>query len=250
MPMPMRTRMVEEGQWLFRWRSYLPLLLLPLIVLAVRHARYVHFNDPLAQYGWESMCVVISVVGLLVRALAVGFAAPATSGRNTRSQRAASLNTTGMYSIVRHPLYLGNFLILEGFLLYLAVWWLALVGALVFWLYYERIMLAEEAFLESQFGETFVAWSTRTPAFVPYPPLWKHPDRPLCLRRMICNEYTTAMLLVLLFIVMQAVIWAWVDPPVSHQWGLLLAILTAALSVYQLTRYLKKRTQLLKPAGV
>ena len=32
-----------------------------------------------------------------------------TSGRNTHDQVADSLNTSGIYSIVRHPLYVGNF---------------------------------------------------------------------------------------------------------------------------------------------
>ncbi|MGB8874133.1 MAG: hypothetical protein WCC75_12145, partial [Desulfobaccales bacterium] len=37
-----------------------------------------------------------------------------TSGRNTQGQVAETLNTTGIYSLVRNPLYLGNFLIWLG----------------------------------------------------------------------------------------------------------------------------------------
>ena len=38
---------------------------------------------------------------------------------------------------------------------------------LVFWLYYERIMLAEEEFLRARYGKAFDDWAARTPAFLP-----------------------------------------------------------------------------------
>jgi hypothetical protein len=39
--------------------------------------------------------------------------------------------------------------------------------SLLFWIYYERIMFAEERFLEAKFGEQFLAWSSHVPAFIP-----------------------------------------------------------------------------------
>jgi len=246
--MRLRTQMIREGRWLFRWRSYLPVLLLPVAALAIGEARHSPFHSSVIQHGWEAACILISVAGLMVRALAVGCAAEGTSGRNTRCQRAASLNTTGMYSIVRHPLYLGNCLVLEGFLLYLGVWWLGAVGALVFWLYYERIMLAEECYLEGQFGDVFITWAERTPAFVPHPWLWRRSGRALCMRRVIRNEYTTAMLVMTVFTALQAIEWAWVAPPGPHGWGVLLLLFAVSLGFYQAIRYIKKRTRLLATA--
>ncbi len=58
--------------------------------------------------------MVISFFGLALRVIVVGHAPYGTSGRNTREQVADTLNTTGMYSIVRHPLYLANYLIILG----------------------------------------------------------------------------------------------------------------------------------------
>ena len=39
--------------------------------------------------------------------------------------------------------------------------------SLLFWLYYERIMFAEERFLERKFGEHYVRWSNSISAFIP-----------------------------------------------------------------------------------
>lgn len=61
-------------------------------------------------------------------------------------------NTTGMYSIVRHPLYLGNFFVGFGIVLICSSVWLAVVFCLLFVVYYERLMFAEEEFLRTSSG--------------------------------------------------------------------------------------------------
>jgi hypothetical protein len=49
------------------------------------------------------------------------------------------------------------------------------VVALLYWVYIERIMVAEEAYLSETFGDEFREWSSRTPAFIPNPRLWRAP---------------------------------------------------------------------------
>ena len=71
-----------------------------------------------------------------------------TSGRNTsEGQVADTINQTGMYSMVRHPLYVGNFIMWLGIALFTASIWFVLLFIAVYWLYYERIMYAEEQFM-------------------------------------------------------------------------------------------------------
>jgi protein-S-isoprenylcysteine O-methyltransferase Ste14 len=69
------------------------------------------------------------------------------------------LNTTWMYSLVRNPLYLGNFIIWLGLALFINVWWCTIIVILSFILFYERIIFAEEKFLREKFGKTF-KWAT------------------------------------------------------------------------------------------
>src|ERR1051326_1589927 len=90
----------DQGEWLFRWRSYLPLVLVPLVGLAIAQmdTRNVRPFDDV----WDYFCLGVSFVGLFVRAMTIGFVPRQTSGRNTTELVADQLNTTGMYSIVRH----------------------------------------------------------------------------------------------------------------------------------------------------
>jgi len=109
----------------------------------------------------------VSLLGECIRIITVAFVPAGTSGRNTKQQKATSLNQTGIYSIVRHPLYLGNFLIFSGPFIFTGNIYSIIIFILSFWIYYERIMYAEETFLISKFGSEYENWSSKTPAFIP-----------------------------------------------------------------------------------
>src|SRR5512141_2411171 len=95
-----QTRWVlSVGDTLFRWRSYLPLGLLPLVGLAMVRATF-PFGTDTADHVWEVCCVSLSLAGMALRIWTVGVAAHGTSGRNTREQKAETLNTTGPYSLI------------------------------------------------------------------------------------------------------------------------------------------------------
>ncbi len=188
--MALREEFVKQGDWLFRWRSFLPLLLLPLAVYALMISAdsgytWGHPADTI----YSIVCVAISFSGMLIRAMTIGYIPPGTSGGNTLKQRARTLNTTGIYSIVRHPLYLGNFVIFLGIVLFVGVWWLVIISTLLFWLYYERIMYREEEFLREKFSDVYLEWSERTPAFFPRIQNWKRSNLRFSLWRIIKREY-------------------------------------------------------------
>jgi len=172
--MRLTDRMSATGDLLFRWRSWLPLLLLPLFLATFPGTTY-PFGSHRLDLLWEIGCFAISAVGMAVRVFTAGTAPRGTSGRNTRAQKAAVLSTTGVYSLVRHPLYLGNFLIALGMSLFSRTWFLPLIVSLAALLYYERIAAREEQFLESRFGDTFRGWAARVPAVVPRLTGWQPP---------------------------------------------------------------------------
>ena len=159
--MSLKNEFAISGNWLFKHRSYLPLIILPLLFYSLFTPVGTSFN--LLFYIGLS----VSLLGECIRIITVAFVPAGTSGRNTKQQKATSLNQTGIYSIVRHPLYLGNFLIFLGPFIFTGNIYGIIIFILSFWIYYERIMYAEETFLISKFGSEYENWSSKTPAFLP-----------------------------------------------------------------------------------
>jgi len=103
--MALREDFERQGNWLFRWRSYLPLLIIPLFFVAlISLANGIQDNSASDHEFWEAFCFVLSLLGFAMRCLTVAYVPAGTSSRNTKEQIANALNTTGIYSIVRHPL--------------------------------------------------------------------------------------------------------------------------------------------------
>lgn len=188
--MPISTELAKQGQFLFRWRSFLPLLLLiPGAVAFTTDAAIVtKYGDVLADF-WVVIGLAISLAGLAIRWITVGYVPAGTSGRNTTEQRAFVLNTTGMYSISRNPLYVGNFFAILGLIISIKVWWLVAIFILAWWLYIERIIAAEEKFLTESFGEEYTEWAARTPAYWPNCKLWRKPVLPFSWKTVLRREY-------------------------------------------------------------
>ena len=191
--LPLVDQLTASGGRLFRWRSYLPLaFILPELYLMAT----VPSGAPASRALLDSACLAVGLVGLGIRAWTVAHVPSGTSGRSTRGLRADTLNTSGPYSVVRHPLYLGNFFMGLGVACFPGLWWIVVIYVLAFWLYYERIMLAEEAFLRTAFGAAFLEWAERTPAFVPDLRKYRPPDLPFSLRNVLGREYNGALALV------------------------------------------------------
>ena len=83
------------------------------------------------------------------------------------------LASTGAYSLVRHPLYLGNFLILGGFTLACANLWVVALVVAFFLFYYPAAIRYEDRKLESIFGDEWREWSRGRPAMLPTRFRWR-----------------------------------------------------------------------------
>lgn len=245
--------MEKSGNWLFRWRSFLPLAVyavaLPLVLMKDACCMQPAFTEV---YWWGS-CLAVSFLGQIIRALTIGFTPRGTSGRNTaEGQVAETLNTRGIYGMVRHPLYLGNFFMWMGIVLFTGNWWFSVVVALAFWLYYERIMFAEEAFLRGKFGKAYLTWSESTPAFVPRLGGWTPPGVRFSMRNVLKREYNGFFAMFLSFAIMD---WAqtarlygfqWNAHSLSLHWQYMLV---GAFVIFIVLRSLKKYTRVLDVEG-
>ena len=245
--MALRDQLETSGAWLFRHRSYLPLAILPVFVICLASSTYLGRSHELNEV-WQAGCMLISFSGLVMRAMIVGRAPIGTSGRNTREQAANTLTTTGMYSVVRHPLYVANYIIVLGFTMELHVWWLVLLITCSYALYYERIMLAEEAFLRARFGEEFERWAAATPAFIPKFRGWKPSPVPFCWRTVLQREYNAFFLIIAGFFLLDLIGDSIAEKrfKVDVRW---FAVFVGGFVIFATLRTLKKRTRLLTVEG-
>jgi len=145
------------GAVLFRHRGWLPVpfLLVPLLARGAMGPRH-----------WILGFALI-VLGEAIRLAGVAAAGTVTRRRSRTVQR---LVTYGIFSWMRNPLYVGNFLIWIGFTVISGVLWFIPVAVVLFAVEYTLIVRYEEGVLESIFGQEYLAYKSRTPRWFPRPP--------------------------------------------------------------------------------
>jgi protein-S-isoprenylcysteine O-methyltransferase Ste14 len=190
----------RSGNWLFKRRSWLPVVLIiaGIIVLYLTNRQAILFNST-----EELIFLGVSLFGEAIRIYTVGYAPRNTSGRNTiAGQIADELNTTGIYSLVRHPLYLGNFFMWLGPVLFVRTFVFTVIFILIYWLYYERIMFAEEQFLRGKFGDAYDKWSEKVKAFIPRLKGFIKPSVRFSFKSVLSREHNSFINIFLIYIIL------------------------------------------------
>ncbi|MDO6383615.1 lipid A Kdo2 1-phosphate O-methyltransferase [Leptospira santarosai] len=241
----------SQGNFLFRWRSYIPGIILILCLGLLPFYRFPGDSYTHHLY-YQTFCFMISISGLFVRGFVIGYAPARTSGRNTKEQVADLVNQEGIYSLIRHPLYVGNFLMYLGAVLFLKNFLIATVFILFFWVYYERIMFAEEQFLRKKFGEAYLSWANNVPAFIPKFGGYKKPSLSFSVRNVIKREYPSLFGILVIFSVFDLVA-VYFNEPVGNLTEAIripqIVLFGGGLVFYILTRIVVKTTKLLHVEG-
>jgi protein-S-isoprenylcysteine O-methyltransferase Ste14 len=237
----------KNGNLLFRYRGQIPILIFLAAVPAIYYTDYSWVNET-KYYVMLGISIALSFVGFMVRAITIGTTPRNTSGRNTKEQIAEVVNKTGIYSTVRHPLYLGNYFMWIGIVFYTFNFWFVLVISLAYWIYYERIMFAEERFLEKKFGDEYVSWSNSVP---PFWPSFKNkiPSKiPFSLKSVLRREYSGFIATVAGFVFVD-IVRDWMLMPtfkfnMNYAW-----VFGIGLLITLVLRTLKKNTKILEEDG-
>ena len=240
--MLLEDRLHQLGNQLFRFRSYTPLLLIPLLYLEVGESGLSAKSQ--WNMSWELFCFGVALTGLAVRALTIGFVPKGTSGRNTTSQRAQVLNTTGLYSSLRNPLYLGNYLIVLGVMLLSQNWELVLIGTLLFFAAYIPIILVEERYLLKTFGQEYEQFAAQTPCLLPAW-RWKRPEYPWSWKMLLRREHDTMFSTILTFVAIEHLRYFRMTDSFSPE-PLWLYIGGIGAIVWLVLKFLKRCTKVLK----
>ena len=239
--------MEKQGNFLFKYRGQFPVILFILAVPFIYLTDYNRISEQ-SQTCFMYAAIILSSIGFLVRFYTIGTTPHGTSGRNTKEQVATVLNSTGMYSLLRHPLYLGNYLIWLGIAVATLNIYFVVIMSLLFWVYYERIMFAEERFLESKFGEAYLNWSNTLPAFIPAVLNFKKSNTPFSIITVLRREYASILAAVIGFSFVE-VLRSYVINGLLILSDLTLSILLGVTVVVIILRSLKHYTHLLNEKG-
>ncbi len=132
-----------------------------------------HRRERFRQFLGIAYVILVSVVGqpkpflfwlgtvLVIPGIAVRMWA---SGHIKKNKELA---TDGPYAYVRHPLYVGNFLIAFGFALACGLWWALPLLVLFLAVFYPPAIRSEDDKLHRLFGEEWEQWNRVTRALLP-----------------------------------------------------------------------------------
>jgi protein-S-isoprenylcysteine O-methyltransferase Ste14 len=233
----------EEGKILFKYRGQIPVVLFIAAIPVIWFTDYSTISCDIFFAG-KIFAIVVSLLGFVFRAYAIGTTPKGTSGRNRDKQVAEQLNKTGIYSTVRHPLYVGNYLMWIGIVMYTLNIWFVLLTTLAYWLYYERIMFTEERFLEREFGDDYINWSKGVPAFIPSLKKYTKSSTSFSLKSVLRREYSGFLATVIGFLFVDVIR----DYSMTGEFiykPLYLYILLVSAAITLLLRSLKHYTKLL-----
>lgn len=235
--------LARSGEALFKIRGqYLLAVVIGGTVIAYTQRDLGPFASVEADVVWFWLSLATACAGALIRVITSGFAALGTSGASKDAPVAAELNTTGPYSLVRNPLYVGRILNFTGIAMLSGSW---VYGALVFLisvLVYERVAVFEEEFLRSKFGEAHARWAEQVPMLLPRLHGWVKPKYPFWIRRCIRREDKK-----LFYLVTSVFLYDWarrgfdlslLQHPSTWYWGY-----AAFLAVYLFERFLVRFTK-------
>jgi protein-S-isoprenylcysteine O-methyltransferase Ste14 len=233
-----------HGNFLFRYRGVLPIaiLLLGLSAFIFHITNSIKTGNNEIDGYYPYFCLFVSLFGLGIRIYTIGYTPDKTSGRNTKKQIADVLNKTGIYSIVRHPLYVGNFFMWFGIAILSQNIWFILAFIFMYWVYYERIMFAEEQFLRKKFGEPYLKWAENTPAFIPQAEKFKRPCTKFNLSKVIRQEKTGFFLIFMMYFLFYEIGLFITLQRISIRFNFWFFAMVASLVIYLALKLFKKNT--------
>jgi protein-S-isoprenylcysteine O-methyltransferase Ste14 len=147
--------------WFVRNRVRLSVVLFTSIIVAavlmgVRPHNVVDLDDPVVIVG-----LTLVVCGVLIRTWAAG-----------TLRKREILVQDGPYKFIRHPLYLGSFLLTTGFFVLCGLTLSLILIVVPIFLAYVFAIRHEERFLADKFGQEWVNYSGRVPGLLP----WRMPS--------------------------------------------------------------------------
>lgn len=124
------------------------------------------FQDSKYEIIYEYACLMISLFGFGIVFYTNGYSANAMLLKHTSSSD-ETFDKNGSYSVVRHPVYNGLFLMWLGPALVTGNVFFIISFVLFCCIFFERIMISEEVQFKQKFGFKYSHWAEQIPAVIP-----------------------------------------------------------------------------------
>jgi hypothetical protein len=125
--------------------------------------------------------------------------------------------------------------------------WFVVAFCLFYWIYYERIMFAEEQFLRRSFGDIYTDWAKNLPAFIPSFKNFKKPSLPFSWKKVLKKEKNGLAAIFLIFAAFD-ITGEIIHGETNYNYFLIGACVLTGL-MYLVLKYLKHKTDILNEQG-
>ncbi len=151
-----KNKFVKAGRVLCRHRSLLPIIYVGIIVL------YIFMNPPFI-FSESSLSNDLFSGLILLLSFRVRWAAENRESNTLQSV----VDAKGIYSVIRFPYYLSDFLMMFGITIYVGSLSLLFVFVLISIIIIERMLMFEEGISFNKLGDVYVKWYRSTNAIIP-----------------------------------------------------------------------------------
>jgi len=155
---------INLGKFFFKYRNGLFPVVYLALVLITRPGLFLE-SAQLDKYAC-ALGAFLALTGQAFRMLVIGLAYIIRGGKGGKVY-AESLVQTGIYAHSRNPMYVGNYLILVGFVLLYGSLWGYVIVLPFFTLVYYSIVKNEESYLKEKFGRDYAKYEDNVNRFIP-----------------------------------------------------------------------------------
>lgn len=163
---------------------------------------YTEFNpenfileDTAYEVYYETAAMVISLLGFALRMFALGY----RFQQEQISYFHAHPNASGIYSMMRHPLIVGNFLICMGPVFWTGNLTFMTLFFVIYWIYFSEVIVLKEQYLREKYGKDFDYWMAKTPSFFPRLSNYRKPRHPFNWKLFFLKELKFVFYLLLIY---------------------------------------------------
>ena len=233
---------LEKRNFLFKYRGQIPVVLFVLAIPFIYTADLSAVDEKYIQIC-KVVAITISILGFVVRAITI--ATTPNFRKKYQTTNCRFFNSTGIYSIVRHHLYLE--LPDVDWYSFVCLLYFVLIVSLLYWLYYERIMFAEERFLQKSLVRIIFIGHLRSLLFCSFSNYVKS-EVSFSFKSILRREYSGVLATVIGFVFVELARNYFVDQCIcisNGYWFTLVVVLAFSL----ILRTIKKTTTLLDESG-